>query len=106
MSKLSDIAFERYEALYEDQLYKEKAYEMLGTEHQAYARRKVYEAIIAECSKPELPETMPEVHDTLIDAERYRYLRKCGPEERITVAEYATDGYLLDHFVDKGRCGL
>lgn len=51
-AELSDIAFQRYEALYEKELYTTKAYAMFGHEHQQYARRKVYEAIIAECSTP------------------------------------------------------
>ena len=52
--KLSDIAFERYEALYEAELYREKERPMWGSEHEQAARRKVYEAIIAECSAPEV----------------------------------------------------
>ena len=51
MSKLSDIAFERYEALYEQELYREKEKPMWASEHERAARRKVYEAVIAECSR-------------------------------------------------------
>jgi hypothetical protein len=50
MSKLSDIAFERYEALFEQELYREKETPMWASEHEKAARRKVYEAVIAECS--------------------------------------------------------
>lgn len=50
--KLSDIAFKRYEALYEQELYMEKHEAMLPSEHEKAARREVYEAVIAECSPP------------------------------------------------------
>lgn len=51
-TKLSDIAFERYEALYEQELYREKDKPMWASEHEKAARRRVYEAVIAECSRP------------------------------------------------------
>lgn len=51
MSKLSDIAFERYEALFEKELYRQKDIPMYASEHEKMARKKVYEAVIAECSK-------------------------------------------------------
>ena len=41
------------------------------------------------------------------DAERYRWLRnECSKGRRIEIAEYAEEGYLLDHYIDKGRVGL
>lgn len=41
------------------------------------------------------------------DAARYRWLRdQCSFERRITIMEYADKGYLLDHHIDKGMCGL
>lgn len=56
---------------------------------------------------PPIPETSQEVHDTLIDAERYRWFRnECDWERRIVIAEYAEDGGQLDHHIDKARCGL
>lgn len=53
-----------------------------------------------------LPETSAEVHDTLIDADRYRFLRECEPEQRAWIAESGDTPDLFDHFVDKARCGL
>lgn len=41
------------------------------------------------------------------DAARYRWLRdQCPYDQRIVIAEMADEGYLLDHHIDKGRCGL
>lgn len=41
------------------------------------------------------------------DAERYRWFRDhCSQERRLTICDYATDGGMLDHHIDKGRCGL
>lgn len=50
--KVSDIAFERYEAEYERVLYMEKAYEMFGPEHEKMARRAMIDLAVAECSRP------------------------------------------------------
>jgi hypothetical protein len=58
MANLSDLNFENYEALYKQELYREKAEPIWASEHERGARRKVYEAIIAECSTPS-PEGEP-----------------------------------------------
>ena len=116
MKTLSDISFERYEALYNDVLYMTKATEMFGHEHQKVARRKVYEAIIAECSVG-----VTVAHDCKItvldadeeerkeeDAERYRWFRDwCDYDRQYAILD-AAEGVadILDHHIDKGRCGL
>lgn len=41
------------------------------------------------------------------DAQRYLWFRdECDASRRIEIVELATDGLLLDHHIDKGRCGL
>lgn len=41
------------------------------------------------------------------DAERYQWFRDCGLERQADIVE-AADGkrHMLDHHIDKGRCGL
>ena len=60
---VSDLAFERYEAVYEAELHREKDRPMWGSEHEQLARRKMIEAVIAECSsaKAIVPEALPRV---------------------------------------------
>lgn len=59
-----------------------------------------------EARSPEMPNTSQEVHDTLIDAERYRWLRSNGatgaiyaPNARLEMAQ----GKMLDDACDAGR---
>ena len=70
----------------------------------------VVRTVYVRAVRPEarLPETSPEVHDTLIDAERWRWFRDHSDhEERAAIVEYAEDrSDLLDHHIDKARCGL
>lgn len=64
-------------------------------------------SVVSETGERALPDTSKEVHDTLIDAERYRWLRdECVYTRRVEIAEAATEDHLLDHHIDKGRCGL
>jgi hypothetical protein len=54
-----------------------------------------------------LPQTSIEVHDTLIDAERWRHFRDLGETDRTVVLGLSEgQGHLLEHFIDKSRCGL
>lgn len=70
--------------------------------------RALVERFFAQSETPTMPATSAEVHDTLIDAERYRWFRdECSVTRQLEIVEY-TDGSpdMLDHHIDKGRCGL
>lgn len=57
---------------------------------------------------PRCPDNMPDVIDTLVDAERYRWFRdECSQERQIVIIEMSEGRpELLEHHIDKGRCGL
>ena len=54
-----------------------------------------------------MPQTSAEVNDALIDAERWRHFRGLGETDRTVILQLSEgQGHLLEHFIDKSRCGL
>lgn len=79
----------------------------LGERQQWMLEKLIMSAEYLEHKVSALPETSQDVHDTLIDAERYRWFRdECDKARRIDIAELSERPDLLDHQIDKGRVGL